>query len=286
MTTDSKAELQNLLDRLRDGDDQALGGVLDMSGDYLLGLCSAGIGDPVRAEAAFSRAITTIAGNAQYQPEHMPARHWVATIARNETVNTLRGDSAALMRMPHLPPDPDHAAKVTSDALGAALKTLAAPRREALRRMWINGASYAQISHYFDIPADQTRNWVRMGLMQLQTAVWGDLDADASDMLILSAEYALGVLTPDEAGAIEEMMGIDPNLETAVAAWFRSLARLGADVAPVAVPAGLRNRSLASAPIPAPSSSDEPTGLWGLLWPAVWGVGAALIVIALLSLFG
>jgi len=60
-------------------------------------------------------------------------------------------------------------------------------------------------------------------------------DIDNTEELTLAAEYALGLLTPAETSAFEDVLAIDPNLRDQYAMWAESFVSLTDDVAPVVV---------------------------------------------------
>ena len=67
-------------------------------------------------------------------------------------------------------------------------------------------------------------------------------DINTEDEMVLAAEYALGLLSPAEESAIEDLLAVDPELRDHYAEWIESFANLTDDVAPVAPPAGLKER--------------------------------------------
>ncbi|MDE0983550.1 MAG: anti-sigma factor [Yoonia sp.] len=67
-------------------------------------------------------------------------------------------------------------------------------------------------------------------------------DIDTEDEMVLAAEYALGLLSPAEENAIEDLLAVDPELRDQYAEWIESFASLTDDVAPVPPPAGLEDR--------------------------------------------
>ena len=100
-------------------------------------------------------------------------------------------------------------------------------------------------------------------------------DIDNTEELTLAAEYALGLLTPAETSAFEDVLAIDPNLRDQYAMWAESFVSLTDDVAPVAPPPQLEARiqeALFGKPAKKPS-------LFARLWPAAAGLAAAVVVL-------
>ena len=61
-------------------------------------------------------------------------------------------------------------------------------------------------------------------------------DSNTEDEIVLSAEYALGLLTPGEAVAFEDVLSVDPEMREQYASWAESLATLTDEIAPVDPP--------------------------------------------------
>ncbi|MHA6347138.1 anti-sigma factor [Roseivivax sp. CAU 1761] len=96
----------------------------------------------------------------------------------------------------------------------------------------------------------------------------------------LAAEYALGLLTPEETDAFEARILKDRALEARVVAWTESLALLGRDVPAVVPPAALRRRIEDAA-----WGREARPGLWRQILPyGLGGAAAALLLWAALGL--
>jgi anti-sigma-K factor RskA len=100
-------------------------------------------------------------------------------------------------------------------------------------------------------------------------------EIDREEGKALAAEYALGLLTPDEARAFEERMAYDPDLRAAYALWAEHLARLTDDIAPVAPPPALQGRIQADVH-PSPTATRRLRTIWGV-------VAATAVVLAALA---
>lgn len=104
----------------------------------------------------------------------------------------------------------------------------------------------------------------------------------------LAAEYALGLLTPAEARAFEDLMARDPVFREEYAVWADNFADLTNDIPEVAPPAALRSRIMKEALGDAPgAASSAARGSWlsrfGLLPSAMTGVVAAAAVLVLFN---
>ncbi len=67
-------------------------------------------------------------------------------------------------------------------------------------------------------------------------------ETDPEDDRVLAGEYALGLLSPEEARAFEERMAADPVLRDAYAGWAEDLAALTDDIEEVAPPTDMGDR--------------------------------------------
>ncbi len=72
-------------------------------------------------------------------------------------------------------------------------------------------------------------------------------DIDPDEELMLAAEYALGLLAPEEAAAFEQLMARDADFREEYEAWAENLADLTDDIAPVTPPPALLNQIRAAA---------------------------------------
>jgi len=66
--------------------------------------------------------------------------------------------------------------------------------------------------------------------------------AEREDDWTLTAEYALGLLTPAESAAFEDRLAVDPAFRADLADWHESFARLTDGIDPVTPPPGLEDR--------------------------------------------
>lgn len=106
-------------------------------------------------------------------------------------------------------------------------------------------------------------------------------DNDTYEESVLAAEYALGLLTPGEAIAFEDVISVDPGMRDHYAAWAKDFATLTDDVDPVAPPPALEARitkTLFGVP--------EKQSIWsrfGVFAPVLGGLVAAGIVLVVLG---
>ena len=99
---------------------------------------------------------------------------------------------------------------------------------------------------------------------------------DHDEDRMLAAEYALGLLTPAEARAFEEVLSLDPELRAEYARWEEDFVGLTQDIAPAPPPPGL------FAAIESRLFPEEKQRWWqrlGLVPALLGGLVAALLVL-------
>lgn len=102
-------------------------------------------------------------------------------------------------------------------------------------------------------------------------------DAEKDDNEALIAEYALGLLSAEEAKAFEDAMAGDAGLRASYALWVENLVSLTDDIAPVAPPpsAWARIEDRLFAPDPAPARLPF-WRRWGIAPAALVGLAGAV----------
>ena len=106
-------------------------------------------------------------------------------------------------------------------------------------------------------------------------------DTDPQDDRVLAGEYALGLLSPEEARAFEARMATDPALRQAYAGWAEDLAALTDDMEEVAPPADMLDR--VDAILFEPPQRRSLLQRLGLAWIIPGAVLASLLVFFVVS---
>jgi len=107
-------------------------------------------------------------------------------------------------------------------------------------------------------------------------------DNDTNDEIALAAEYVLGLLTPGEAVAFEDVLSIDPEMREHYAAWATNFASLTDDIAPVTPPAHLQSQITDKL---FGSAEKKPSifARLGFLGPVLGGLTAAVLVLVIMN---
>jgi RNA polymerase sigma factor (sigma-70 family) len=108
---------------------------------------------------------------------------WLATIARNRSIDWVRAHGRRTMRpiedaldVADDTPDQTVAAEQAEIArrLYECLEELHAPQRDAIRTAFVDGMTYAEIADARGVPLGTMKSWVRRGLLQLRGCVGDD----------------------------------------------------------------------------------------------------------------
>ncbi|NAZ35378.1 anti-sigma factor domain-containing protein [Rubellimicrobium sp. CFH 75288] len=104
---------------------------------------------------------------------------------------------------------------------------------------------------------------------------------DEQDDIAVTAEYVLGLLTPEEERAFEARMAVDPPFCALVTLWTEDMARMAADLPALPPPPGVE------AALHRRLFPEEEQSLWrrlGVLPAILGGLAAALIVLWVTSM--
>ena len=174
---DDRQELERQLGRIALGDRQAFSDLFDRAGPKLFGLCLRVLKDRAEAQDALQDAFVKVWRNAgRFEVTDHHPMSWLITIARNTAIDRLRArkrhedidDHAHYL--PGSGASPETAAIAASEAarIRACLAELPEDRRDAVRRAYLEGDSYADLAQHFGIPLNTVRSWLRRGLMALR----------------------------------------------------------------------------------------------------------------------
>ena len=177
MSDGDRERIEQLLSRVALGDRAAFGELFDTYAPKLFGLCLRVLKDRAAAEDAVQDAFVKVwrhAGRFEVTDHHPMS--WLITIARNTAIDRLRAQKTNEDIDDHshylasTATGPEGASIAASDAarIRACLDELPPDRRDAVRRAYLDGDSYADLAEHFGIPLNTVRTWLRRGLMALR----------------------------------------------------------------------------------------------------------------------
>lgn len=164
-----------------EGSEVALRDVYSRTAAKLYGICLRILSDRQEAEDALQDIFVTIWKRAgTFDAERASPVTWLATIARNRSIDRLRArgvrpfvtlDAAADVADPR----PDAVANIEAaqdrDRLMQCLDTLEARQAGAIRAAFFQGLTYSELADAGAVPLGTMKSWVRRGLLRLKACL-------------------------------------------------------------------------------------------------------------------
>lgn len=175
--TADKAIIEDLIARIALGERAALTELYDRTSAKLLGVALRILRDRAGAEDVLQESFIKIWHNAdRYAANGLSPMTWLITIARNSAIDRKRGRRDTVDYETHAEtmssqePGPEAAAIAASDAarIRECMDELSEDRRDAIRQVYLDGASYADCARALKIPLNTVRTWLRRGLQSLR----------------------------------------------------------------------------------------------------------------------
>jgi RNA polymerase sigma-70 factor (ECF subfamily) len=177
--SDARSRLSDALARAGRGSQSALAEIYEATSAKLFGICLRILGDRGEAEDALQDIYLNVWRRAgSFDPERASPITWLATLARNRSIDRLRANGGRRGSDPieaalHVAdPSPDAAASLetaqSSARLSGCIGELEARKAEAIRTSFFEGATYAELAERSDVPLGTMKSWVRRGLLQLK----------------------------------------------------------------------------------------------------------------------
>lgn len=179
-----------LVERVAQGDKDALRELYERFGSILFGMSFRVLGDRQAAEECTQDTLLAVWRRAgAYDPRQASVGTWMIAIARNRAVDLLRRRAARpsdphaeIERADEAPDVADSvAADETSRLVAAALAELPEPQREVLVLSYFQGLSHSEIAERLALPLGTVKGRTRLALDRLRAVVpkYG-LDAEVS----------------------------------------------------------------------------------------------------------
>lgn len=170
-------EVENLIARVAMGDRAAFTRLYDRTSAKLFGVCLRVLNDRVEAEEVLQDVFVTVWNKADsYKVNGYSPMTWLITITRNRAIDRRRAlkqppvpiETADLL--PDSKPGPEGAAVAASEArqIQACLDELPRARGHLVRRVYLEGYSYADLSEATGVNLNTIRTWLRRSLMALR----------------------------------------------------------------------------------------------------------------------
>lgn len=180
MTT-PQAEIEDLIARTAMGDRAAFRLLYDRTAAKLFGVCLRVLNDRGLAEEALQDVYCKIWARAgQYRVNGFSPMTWLITLARNAAIDRRRRrdagararvasiDAAEMVADPAPGPAQQAESRSEAQALMSCMSELPPERAEMVRRAYLEGATYAELSDATGVKLNTVRTWLRRSLMQLR----------------------------------------------------------------------------------------------------------------------
>ncbi|MEC3861925.1 sigma-70 family RNA polymerase sigma factor [Mesobacterium sp. TK19101] len=170
-------EIEALIAQVALGDRSAFRDLYQRTSAKLFGVCLRVLNDRAEAEEALQEVFLRVWDKAgMYQVNGLSPMTWLITIARNLSVDRRRarrdpaGGLDAAEVVADSAPGPEAQAVARSDvvALNACLDGLPDGKGDMLRRVYLDGASYATLASETGARLNTIRTWLRRGLAALK----------------------------------------------------------------------------------------------------------------------
>lgn len=173
----ARDELRGLLGQVVARDSAALKELYERTSAKLYGICLRLLRDEAEAQDVLQEVYVTVWNKAiSYDPARASAITWLATLARNRSIDRLRrrraptdGLENALEIADERPSSLD-VLEQAEDALRLqrCLEQLEEKARSAIRAAFFDGATYPELAKREGIPLPTVKSWVRRGLIRLR----------------------------------------------------------------------------------------------------------------------
>ena len=174
----SPRDVEEMIARVAMGDRHALGALYGATSAKLYGVALRVLNDRQEAEDALQEVYVKVWHNAgRYRVNGLSPMTWLITVARNHAIDRLRarrgGRAAGLEDVAELAdggPNPEEAllASGMTARIAACLDALDPDRADAVRRAYLGGEAYAELSARYAVPLNTIRTWLRRSLLKLR----------------------------------------------------------------------------------------------------------------------
>ena len=172
----SSAAERSLAQRLRVGDEAALGELYDLHSGFVFGLALRVIGDKQAAEDITQDVFVSFWERPdRYEPDRGTLRAFLGTLTHRRSVDFIRREEARRRREtktslePRIATGVDESAlrTLTSESVREAVALLPPAQREALELAYFHGHTYRQVADVLGIPEGTAKSRLRLGLQRI-----------------------------------------------------------------------------------------------------------------------
>lgn len=178
-----RAAVEALIARIANRDRGAFAALYQATSGRLFAVCLSVLRDRTEAEEALQEVYLRVWDNAgRYAVNGLSPMTWLIAIARNRSIDRLRsrrrgavkGEPFEMAEAVACPaPSPEDAAVAQGERarLVDCLGQLDPARADAVRAVYLRGASYDEVAQTAGIPVNTVRTWLRRSLLRLRECV-------------------------------------------------------------------------------------------------------------------
>jgi len=174
MTSD---EIGELIARVAVADRKAFRDLYNETSPKLFSICLRILKDRVEAEEALQEVYVKIWQRSKgFVAGQGAPSSWLASIARNQAIDTLRARKPVADELdteydlPDSGLDPERQAVLSDEGrrIDTCMEELEADRAAAVRKAYVEGLSYQELADQFGVPLNTMRTWLRRSLLKLR----------------------------------------------------------------------------------------------------------------------
>ena len=177
-----RVELEEMIARVALADRDAFDALYDATSAKLHAVCLSVLKDRPEAEETLQEVYVRIWQSAsRYASNGLSPMTWLITIARNRSIDRLRARKSrpttapadAAATIPSTQPGPEAATSHAQQRrmLDECLAELGEPQAGAVRAVYLEGDSYADLAARVGKPVNTIRSWLRRSLLRLKDCV-------------------------------------------------------------------------------------------------------------------
>lgn len=173
----NRQEIETLIGSVALGDRKAFNALYDATSAKLLGVCLRILHDRAAAEDAMQETFIKVWKNAdRFAVNGYSPMTWLITIARNTSIDRLRTSKPTVDiddytdTIAATGPSGESIAVASAEArrITKCFGELEPTRSAAIKSAYLDGLSYADLAHKFNVPLNTMRTWLRRGLIALR----------------------------------------------------------------------------------------------------------------------
>ncbi len=170
-------DIAELIGRVALGDRQAFVALYRRTSPKLFSICLRILKDRLEAEEVLQEVYIKIWQRAsRFAAAAGPPSPWLAAIARNQSIDTLRSrkpvadelDSAYDLADDEPSAEQQTIIRDEGRRIDTCMEELEADRATAVREAYVEGSSYQELADRFGVPLNTMRTWLRRSLLKLR----------------------------------------------------------------------------------------------------------------------